>query len=269
MLIDSHVHVVSRRYAAEEPVVGPDALIADAAAAGVRGMLGIGVVPAEWEAYKALCARYRGEPLAMWMAAGLHPNHAGEAEVTAQMLTALGDATVWPHVVALGECGLDYHYGVGEDVRAAQRVLFEAHCKAAEATGLPLVIHTREAEADTMAMLDGHDVRFVLHCFTGSEAMARWAWEKGQVISFSGVVTFKKSEALREIVKMAPEGGFLVETDAPYLAPEPMRSKRNAPALLPHTVDGVARVRGVEATEIACQTGRAFAKLFDRAMMPA
>lgn len=268
LLIDSHTHLISRRYA-EVPPITAEALITQAQAAGVGGMLGIAVTPAEWQPYATLCADNTSDHFKLWMAAGLHPNHVHEATLTHPQLTHLADQAQYPHLIALGECGLDYHYGTDLAVQAQQRHVFIQHCVAALETGLPLVVHTRDAEADTLAILADHPVPFVLHCFTGTEAMARTAIERGGYLSFSGVVTFKNSHALRAIVAATPAQQFLIETDAPYLAPEPVRSQRNQPAHVAHVAACVAQVRGTTPTVIAQQTSTNFAKLFPRATLGA
>lgn len=182
---------------------------------------------------------------------GTHPHNAGvEREVTlAEIIAPAAHAKI----VAIGEAGLDYYYDKAP--RPDQEAGFRRHIEAARRTGLPLVIHSRDADADTAAILEEEQARgafgFVLHCFTGGAELARRGVALGGYVSFSGVLTFKKSDALRAIAADVPLDRLLVETDAPYLAPEPHRGKRNEPANVVHTAAVLAGVRGVSAAEIA------------------
>ncbi len=176
-----------------------------------------------------------------------------------------------PKVVALGEAGLDYHYD--NSPRDAQERGFRSHIAAARETGLPLVIHTREADADTARILEEETGKgafpAVLHCFTGGPDLAQRAIALGLFISFTGILTFKNSAALREIAALLPADRILVETDAPYLAPGKMRGKRNEPAYVVETAKVLAETRGVTLDEIAQQTTANFFRLFSKVPRPA
>ena len=167
-------------------------------------------------------------------------------------------------MIAIGECGLDYFYDKSD--RQAQRERFQAHIEAARATGLPLVVHTRDAEDDTAELLEQAvntgGVRGVLHCFTGSQELARKALDIGFCISLSGIVTFKNAQDLQETAKIIPDDRLLVETDSPFLAPVPHRGKRNEPAWVTQTAQTLAEQLGVGADEIASATTKNFTRLF-------
>jgi TatD DNase family protein len=193
---------------------------------------------------------------------GTHPHHAHEElDITAEDLIARAQH---PKVVAIGEAGLDYHYD--NSPRDAQEQGFRTHIAAARATGLPLVIHAREADDDTARILEEESGKgafpAVLHCYTGGPDLARRALALGHYISFTGIVTFKNSAALREIAKSVPADRFLVETDAPYLAPLPYRGKRNEPAYVVEVAKVLADVRGMTLDELSRQTTENFFKLF-------
>ncbi|MEM6492591.1 MAG: TatD family hydrolase, partial [Pseudomonadota bacterium] len=198
----------------------------------------------------------------VWRTVGLHPHNAAEATPDIRdRLRALADG---PDVVGIGESGLDYHYDYAP--RAVQAASFEAHLDVAAETGLPLVVHTREAEADTLAILRNFAgrARGVLHCFTGSRAMAEAGVDLGYHVSFSGVITFKRSDDLRATAAAMPEDRLLVETDSPYLAPVPFRGKPCQPAYVAHTATALAGARGVDAETIAAVTSANFAALFPK-----
>jgi TatD DNase family protein len=195
---------------------------------------------------------------------GTHPHHADEElDIGTEQLVA---ATRHPKVVALGEAGLDYHYDTS--ARAAQEQGFRAHIAAARQTGLPLVIHSRDADDDMAKILRNEmgqgPFPAVLHCFTGGRALALSAIELGLYVSFTGILTFKKSEALRAIAAELPADRVLVETDAPYLAPGQYRGKRCEPAYVVETARVLAAARGVSAEEIARQTTENFHRLFQK-----
>jgi TatD DNase family protein len=195
---------------------------------------------------------------------GTHPHHADEElDVSA---ADLAQHARHPKIVAIGEAGLDYHYD--NSPREAQERGFRAHITAARATGLPLVIHSRDADDDMARILEEETGKgafpAVLHCFTGGPDLARRAIALGHFISFTGIVTFKNSDALREIAKGLPADRILVETDAPYLAPASRRGKRNEPAYVTETAGVLADTRGVSADEIARQTTENFFRLFSK-----
>jgi TatD DNase family protein len=181
----------------------------------------------------------------VWATVGVHPHDARHG------IGTIPDLLDRPRVVAVGECGLDYHYD--HSPRDVQRQVFAAQLALAHDHGLPLVIHTREAWDETFAILDSEGIpeRTVFHCFTGGPHEADLALERGAYLSFSGIVTFRSAEQLREAARRCPLDRLLVETDSPYLAPEPHRGRPNRPALLPLVGVGVAAARGVDVEEIA------------------
>ena len=196
------------------------------------------------------------------MSIGVHPHEATQTKESApQWESILRAASVRPKVVGLGETGLDFYYDNSD--RSHQEELFRGHCVLAQETGLPLIIHTREAESDTIRILDMYPgVCGVFHCFSGSQWLAEKALERGFYLSFSGIVTFKKAEELREVAKLTPLDRMLVETDAPYLAPIPHRGQRNEPAFLPETAGVLAGLKNVEFEQLAQQTSQNFQTLF-------
>jgi TatD DNase family protein len=193
---------------------------------------------------------------------GTHPHHA--AEEPDIMVEELVELARHPKVVAIGEAGLDYHYDYSP--RDIQKKSFRTHIAAARETGLPLVIHAREADSDIARMLEEETKKgafpFVLHCFTSGAELAHAGLALGGYVSFSGVVTFKNAEALRDIALAVPYDRLLVETDAPYLAPEPMRGKTNEPAFVTHTAARLAALRGVSEADMARATSENFFRLF-------
>ncbi|MGZ9035289.1 MAG: TatD family hydrolase, partial [Rhodospirillales bacterium] len=196
---------------------------------------------------------------------GVHPHEAAsEGTMTVEALTHLADH---PKVVGFGETGLDYYYE--NSPRGAQKRSFRVHLAAARATGLPVIVHTRDADDDTARMLAADyavgPYKGVIHCFSSTLALARQAVGLGLYISFSGIVTFKKADALREVAAAVPLERLLVETDAPFLAPGPKRGKRNEPAFVVHTAAEVARVRGVSEEALAEATTENFFRLFAKA----
>jgi TatD DNase family protein len=195
---------------------------------------------------------------------GTHPHNA--AEEPDIMVEKLVELARHPKVVAIGEAGLDYHYD--NSPRDVQKKSFRTHIAAARETGLPLIIHARDADADIARMLEEETRQgafpFVLHCFTSGAELAHRGLALGGYISFSGVVTFKNAEALRDIALAVPSDRLLVETDAPYLAPEPMRGKTNEPAFVVHTAARLAALRGVSEADMARLTTENFFKLFKK-----
>jgi TatD DNase family protein len=200
---------------------------------------------------------------------GTHPHHAHEElDVTVADLVKL---TQHPKVVGIGEAGLDYHYNLSP--RSAQMTGFRTHIAAARETGLPLVIHTREAEDDTARVLEEEMAKgafkAVLHCFTSQQWLAERGVELGLYVSFSGILTYKTAENLRVAARALPEDRILVETDAPYLAPVPFRGKSNEPAFVAHTLEVLAKARSVPRDHMADATSANFFRLFDKVKMPA
>ncbi len=255
-LIDSHCHLVYDGLAERQSEV-----LDTARARGVTGFLNISTRQKEWGAVVAVAER---EP-DVWASVGVHPH---EADAHPDLgAGALVDASRHPKVVAIGECGLDYYYDKSD--RAAQRERFAAHIEASRATGLPLVVHTRDAEDDTAEILTREvgkgGVTGVLHCFTGSQKLADIALGLGFYISLSGIVTFKNAADLQATAKTVPEDRLLVETDAPFLAPMPNRGKTCEPAFVVDTANFVAGLRGVSFDDLAATTTRNFFTLFRKA----
>ena len=256
MLIDSHCHL---NY---EGLVERQADVLDAARGrGVGGFLNISTRQREWRDIIAVAER---EP-DVWASVGVHPH---EADAHPDLgAAALVEAADHPRVIAIGECGLDYFYDKSD--RAAQRERFQAHIEAARETGLPLVIHTRDAEDDTSEILTAAvregGVAGVLHCFTGSAELARKGLDLGFYVSLSGIVTFKNATDLQETAKWLPADQMLVETDAPFLAPVPHRGQKCEPAFVADTAAFVARLRGEEVEQLAAKTTENFFRLFAKA----
>ena len=261
MLVDSHCHLDFPDFAAER-----DDIVARARNAGVGTMLSISTKLSTFEGVRQVAESYPD----VYCTVGVHPHEADREEGAddASRLIALAGH---PKVVGLGETGLDYYYA--HSSRANQRAAFEAHISAARETGLPVVVHTRDAEADTMEILRQQTgkggLAGVLHCFTGTRRLADFALEIGFYVSFSGILTFKNADDLRETAKSMPLDRLLVETDAPYLAPMPMRGKRNEPAFVAHTAAYLAELRGLAAEDLATATTDNFFRLFAKAKRPA
>jgi TatD DNase family protein len=255
MLVDSHCHLDFPDFATEL-----DAVVERARAAGVGRIVTISTRVKQHAAVLAIAERYAS----VYCSVGTHPHHAHEElDITVEHLVAL---TCAAKVVAIGEAGLDYHYTYSS--RDAQEQGFRTHVAAARQTGLPLVIHSRDADLDMAAILEEETGKgafpAVLHCFTGGRELAQRAIALGLYISFTGILTFKKSEDLRLIAAALPPDRILVETDAPYLAPGPHRGKRNEPAYVEETAKTLAAVRGVSSEEIARQTTENFYRLFSK-----
>jgi TatD DNase family protein len=256
MLIDSHCHLNYKGLIEDQ-----DAVLARARSAGVTGMLNISTRECEWDAIIATA----GKGPDIWASVGIHPHEAdGHAHIDTAKLVA---AAAHPKVVAIGETGLDYYYDHSD--RTQQRASFRAHIEAARLTGLPLIVHTRDAEEDTAAILreEMANAPFtgVIHCFTASAAFAEIALELGFYISLSGIVTFKNAKDLQAIAQTIPEDRLLVETDAPFLAPVPHRGKTGEPAFVADTARKVAELRGVDVSILGAQTSANFFNLFTKA----
>jgi TatD DNase family protein len=257
-VIDSHCHLGDPAFAGDL-----EAVVLRARQAGVSGALCVVGLDSAEEARQAQAAR----PVwpALRFAVGLHPHEAKAYAGRVDGLPAALDAA-WserPGACALGEVGLDYHYDLS--ARDVQRDVFRAQVGYARARRLPVVIHTREADEDTLAILKeegGSELSGVFHCFSGTAGLARAALDLGFHLSFSGIVTFPKADSLREVVAAAPADRLLVETDCPYLAPVPHRGKRNEPAWVMATAAAVAAVRGVAPAEIDDLTTANFERLF-------
>ncbi len=257
MLVDSHCHLEFPDFAAEQ-----DAVIQRARAAGIGHFL-------------TICTRVRRFDEILRVAEanddvscslGTHPHSAEEeADITTARLVELG---AHPKVVGIGETGLDYYYD--NSPRDLQQEAFRRHIRAALELKMPLIVHTRDAEDDTMRILreegQGTGLTGVLHCFSSSPQLAADALDLGFYISFSGILTFKKAEELRETARNVPADKMLVETDAPFLAPIPMRGKRNEPAFVVHTAAVLADLHGLEPEALAERTTQNFFRLFNRAV---
>jgi TatD DNase family protein len=254
-LIDSHCHL---NY--EGLVERQDEVLENARQRGVQGFLNISTRQREWGDVIAVAERNRD----VWASVGVHPHEAdAHPDLGAQ---ALVEATSHSRVIAIGECGLDYYYDKSD--RQAQRERFEAHIEAARQTGLPLIVHTRDAEEDTAEIL-GRSVKEkavtgVLHCFTGSAELARKALDLGFFISLSGIVTFKNARDLQETAKWLPADMMLVETDSPFLAPVPHRGQKCEPAFVADTASFVAELRGEAPEALGDATTANFFKLFNK-----
>lgn len=256
MLVDSHCHLEYDSFAAEG-----DAVVERARAAGVGVCVTIGTKLETFPKTRAVAEKYNN----VWCSVGVHPHDAAVEPLTdAQTLVEL---TKHPKVVGIGETGLDYYYD--HSPKAEQATNFLIHIDAAQETHLPLIIHTRDAEDDTVAILEEKLKKApftgVLHCFTGSAKLAEAGLRLGLYVSASGIITFKNSEPLREVFRNVPLDRLLVETDAPYLAPIPHRGKRNEPSFVTHTAAMLASLKGVSVEEISRITTENFFRLFTKA----
>ncbi len=242
MLIDTHCHLDFPDFEAER-----DVIIERAREAGVAQMVTISTRVKRFDTILAIAEKYPN----VFCSVGTHPHNADEElDVTADDLVRL---SAHPKVVAIGEAGLDYFYDNAP--RDAQAEGLRRHIAAARTTGLPLVIHSRSADDDMAAILTEESGKgafpFLLHCFSSGPDLARIGVELGGYVSFSGILTFPKSEELRDIARTVPRDRMIVETDAPYLAPKPFRGKRNEPAYVAHTAEVLAQAIGVSREEIA------------------
>ena len=256
MLVDSHCHLDFADSAAER-----EAIISRARAAGVDTMLTISTRLDEFDAVRAIAEAHSG----IWCSVGVHPHEAKEyAELTPQKLLALA---AHPQVVGIGETGLDFHYDLSP--RDIQERVFRAHIAASRQSGLPLIIHAREADREVTWILEKErPPPGVMHCFSSGRALADAAIALGFYISISGIVTFRNAEELRAIVHDLPLERLLVETDAPYLAPVPYRGKRNEPAYVAATAAAVAELKGIDLQHLAAITSANFFRLFGKASAP-
>jgi TatD DNase family protein len=255
-LIDSHCHLNYAGLAERQEEV-----LANARARGIGGFLNISTRQSEWGEVVGAAERNAD----VWATIGVHPHEAdAHPDLGAGVLV---EAAAHPRVIAIGECGLDYYYDKSD--RAAQRERFQAHIEAARSTGLPLVVHTRDAEEDTAEILTREvgkgGVNGVLHCFTGSAHLAQAALDLGFYISISGIVTFKNARDLQEVAKAIPQGRLLVETDSPFLAPVPHRGQTCEPAFVADTAAFLSDLRDEPLDELAEATTANFFRLFGKA----
>lgn len=259
MLIDSHVNLHAPQFAEDM-----DAVIDRARAAGIGLMVNISDKVSTFDATYRLAQDHAD----IWATVGTHPHEAKEnPELKAADLIRLAER---PKVVGIGECGLDFHYDLSpRDIQAA---VFRQHCIAARETGLPLVVHTREADDVMGDILEEEHAagafRLIMHCYTSGPDLAKRAAALGAWFSVSGIATFKAAQDVREIIRDMPADRIIVETDCPYLAPVPMRGRRNEPAFLPHVLDKLAEIRGWSRSEAEKRTEDAFFALFDRIPRP-
>ncbi len=255
-LVDSHCHLDFPDFAAEL-----DAVVARAREAGVGRMLTICTRLSKFDEVLGVAERFER----MFCSVGVHPHEAAhEPDIALDRIVTLAKH---PKVVGIGEAGLDYYYD--KSPHDKQQEVFRLHIEAARQSGLPLIVHSRDADEDTVALLrEGAEkggLKGVIHCFTATQYLADAALEMGFFISLSGIVTFKNAEALRAVAKTVPLDRLLVETDAPYLAPMPMRGKRNEPSFVRHTATYVADMLGIPFDELAGRTTANFNRLFDKA----
>jgi len=259
MLVDSHCHLDFADFGSER-----EEIIARARRAGIGTMLTICTKISEFAEVRAIAEAHDD----IWCSVGIHPHEAASEKATdAAMLCEMARH---PKVVGIGECGLDFYYE--HSPRDRQAEVFRIHAAAARASGLPIIVHTRDADAETAEILAEEcrrgDLRGVIHCFSSGPQLAVKALSLGFYLSFSGIVTFKKAEALREVARTVPLDRILVETDAPYLAPMPHRGKRNEPAFVVHTAALLAELHGLEPGAFARVTTENFFRLFDKSQVP-
>jgi TatD DNase family protein len=260
MLVDSHCHLDFPDYAGKV-----DDVVARARAAGVGVCVSIGTELKRFPGVRAVAEAHDN----VWCSVGVHP-HESEKELLDDAAALIAEAA-HPKVVAIGETGLDYYYEHAP--RTPQKANFRSHIAAARETGLPVIVHTRDADDDTIEILRDEmakgEFTGLIHCFTGTQRLADAALELGLYISVSGIATFKNSAALRDVIKTVPMNRLLVETDAPYLAPVPHRGKTNEPAFVVHTAAMLAELKGVSAAELATATTENFFRLFSKVARPA
>lgn len=267
MLIDSHCHLDFPDFQNDR-----DAVLDRAREAGVAGMLSISTRLDRFEALHALAMAHPG----LWCSVGIHPHEAESALVgvgaseenrEGALTRHLVHLAERPKVIGLGETGLDFHYRHAPD--AVQEWVFRAHIRAARQTGLPVIIHSRDADEATMAILREETAEGpfpgLIHCFSASAELAGTAIDCGLSLSFSGILTFKNAHAVREVALAVPHDRLLVETDAPYLAPVPHRGKRNEPAFTAHTATCLAGLLDMDSRTLASLTTANFFRLFQRA----
>ena len=260
MIIDSHVNLHAPQFAEDQAAV-----IDRARAAGVALMLTISDRLSNFDKVLALASTHDD----IWATVGTHPHEAKDDPHLAAL--TLVDLARHPRVVGIGECGLDYHYDLSP--REVQRQVFSAHIEAAQISGLPLVVHTREADEDMGRMLEEafaqKPFKLLMHCYTSGAELARRMADIGAYFSVSGIATFKAAEDVRAVIADMPADRLIVETDCPYLAPIPMRGRRNEPAFVPYVLAKLAQIRGWSLKEAEVRTEEAFFRLFDKVTPPA
>ena len=256
MLVDSHCHL---DYFVEDEI---EQVVARAREAGVTRLVTIGTRMSQAAAVKALTERFPD----VWGTVGIHPHNAGEGELPTP--EAIAAEAEHPRIIGIGESGLDYFYDKAP--REAQVENFRRHIRAARLAGLPLAIHARQADEDILAILReereaGGAFDFLLHCFSSGRELAEKSVEMGGYVSLSGILTFPKSQDIRDIARDLPADRLLVETDSPYLAPVPFRGKRCEPAMVAHTAKVLAQLRGLEMAALEELTTANFMRLFRKA----
>ncbi len=255
MLIDSHCHLNFPGLVEDEAGV-----LARARAEGVGAFINISTRRAEWDAVVAAAERHSD----VWASIGIHPHEAdGHPDLSAEDLVR---RSAHPRVVGIGETGLDFFYD--RSGRMRQEESFRTHCAAARATGLPLIVHSRAAEEETVRILEEELGRgafpVLFHCFTGSAWLAERALGLGAFLSFSGIVTFRNASALQSVARAVPADRLLVETDAPFLAPVPVRGRTCEPAFVAHTLRFLASLRSEAESDVAAMTSRNALRLFSK-----
>ena len=251
MLVDSHCHLNFPDFKDDL-----DQVIENAGKAGITQMLSICCKLSEYDEIKSIADSYDNVNFTV----GVHPHEAeNHPDIFANQIIEL---TKDPKCIGIGETGLDYFYE--NSPREVQKKSFLEHIKASQETGLPTIIHTRSADEDTIDIINNHDFPGLLHCFSSDWEVAKAGLDNGLYISISGIVTFKKAEELREVVKKIPLDRLLVETDAPYLAPTPHRGKRNEPAYTRITAEFVAELKDIAFEELAQKTTENFQRLFTK-----
>jgi TatD DNase family protein len=252
MLVDSHAHLDDPRFEEDR-----DAVLERARQVGVKTILNIGngSGPDDMACGLELAESYDW----IYTTVGIHPHDASRAEQS--HFTLMKDLLGRPRVLAVGETGLDYYYEYSD--RKTQQAVFRWQLQLARTSNSPVIIHTRDADEDTIQILrEEKPSRGVVHCFTGGKALAECALDLGLMISFSGIITFKQSEHIQAIAALVPEDRLLVETDCPYLAPVPHRGHRNEPAFVRATAEKLADLRGAKVEDLGAQTSRNFEALF-------
>lgn len=258
MLIDSHCHLDFESLSADL-----EGVFARAEAAGVTGMVTISTRVDKFSTYAALAEKYPN----VWCSVGTHPHNADqELDIQTEDLVRL---SAHPRCIAIGEAGLDYFYDNAP--REAQETGLRRHIAAARSTGLPLVIHSRQADDDMARILEEESGQgafpFVLHCFTAGRELAERALALGGYISFSGIITFRNAKEIQEVAQIVPADRYLVETDSPYLAPIPHRGQSNEPSYVRHTAEKVAEIRGGSLEQVGRESTENFFRLFSKAAL--
>jgi TatD DNase family protein len=257
-MVDAHCHLNDEKYPEEEI---PE-IVSRARKAGVKEMICAGASLKSSKRAIEISHKYEG----VWATVGIHPEDLHDWEVlgTDKTIDLLSEWASDPNVVAIGETGLDYREETNEEEKTKQKNLFKVHLEVSRKTGLPIVIHNRGGDAEMWELLKDHTTSGQLHCFVSTKEFMEEAASRGWYISFGGIITFKRNEHLLDIVKATPEDRLLVETDAPYLAPEPVRGSRNEPANVKMTVEAAAQARGTSINQIEAITTRNAHRLFGK-----